>query len=129
MTRFARNTVTTIETVRELRLLGIDIFFEKENIHSIDASGGLMLTILASFAQEESLSASENCKWRVRKMFEVRQSTPVRMLGYKWIKGKLEVLPEEARTVRRIYRLYLSGMGSLYCPKANNRVSTRAKER
>ena len=67
ISRFARNTVTLLSTVRELKGLGIDVFFERENIHSMSGDGELMLSILASFAQEESLSVSENCKWRIRK--------------------------------------------------------------
>ena len=65
-TRFARNTVTMLETVRMLKEFDVDVFFEKENIHSMSGDGELMLTILASFAQEESRSVSENCKWRLR---------------------------------------------------------------
>ena len=70
ISRFARNTVTLLETVRELKNLGVNVWFEKENIHSISGDGELMLTILASFAQEESLSVSENCKWRIRNEFK-----------------------------------------------------------
>ena len=70
ISRFARNTVTLLETVRELKGLGIDVYFEEQNIHTLSADGELMLSILASYAQEESLSASENQKWRVRKNFE-----------------------------------------------------------
>ena len=62
ISRFARNTVTLLETVRELKTLGIDIFFEEQNIHSLSGEGELMLSILASYAQEESRSVSENCK-------------------------------------------------------------------
>ena len=70
ISRFARNTVTLLEVVRELKGISVDVYFEKENIHSLSGDGELMLTILASFAQEESLSVSENCKWRIRKQFE-----------------------------------------------------------
>ncbi len=69
ISRLARNTVTMLETVRELKDLNVDVYFEKENIHSLSGDGELMLTILASFAQEESRSVSENCKWRIRKGF------------------------------------------------------------
>ena len=72
ISRFARNTVTLLETVRELKDLGIDVFFEEQNIHSKSADGELMLTILASYAQEESRSVSENMKWRTR--YEKAQS-------------------------------------------------------
>ena len=70
ISRFARNTVTLLETVRMLKALGVDVFFEEQNIHTMSADGELMLTILASYAQEESLSASENQKWRIKKNFE-----------------------------------------------------------
>ena len=70
ISRFARNTVTLLETVRELKSLGVDVYFEEQNIHTLSADGEMMLTILASYAQEESLSASENQKWRIRKNFE-----------------------------------------------------------
>ena len=65
ISRFARNTVTLLETVRELKSLGIDVWFEKENLHSTSGDGELMLSILASFAQEESKSVSDNMKWRI----------------------------------------------------------------
>lgn len=70
ISRFARNTVTLLQTVRELKLLGVDVYFEEQNIHTIGADGELIITILASYAQEESRSASENQKWRIRKNFE-----------------------------------------------------------
>ena len=67
VSRFARNTITLLEVTRELKGLGIDVFFEKENMHSTSGDGELMLSLLASFAQEESRSISENCKWGIRK--------------------------------------------------------------
>lgn len=70
LSRFAHNTVTLLETVRELKALGVDVFFEEQNIHSMNGDGELMLSILASFAQEESRSVSENCKWRIRNDFQ-----------------------------------------------------------
>lgn len=112
VSRFARNTVTLLETVRELRLLGVDVYFEEQNIHSLSSDGELMLTILASYAQEESLSASENCKWRIRKRFENGELANLRfMFGYRIVKGKVEIAPEEAAVVRLIFADYLSGMG------------------
>ena len=60
ISRFARNTVVLLQTVRELKSMGVDVYFEEQNSHSMSADGELMLTILASYAQEESLSASEN---------------------------------------------------------------------
>jgi len=111
VTRFARNTVILLETVRELKLLGVDVFFEKENIHSASSDGELMLTFLASYAQEESRSVSENQKWRIRKMFEEGRPSTGRMLGYRLIDGKLCVVTDEAKIVRQIFSDYLSGMG------------------
>ena len=64
ISRFARNTVTLLQSIRELKELGVDVFFEEQNIHTMSADGELMLTILASYAQEESRSASENQKWQ-----------------------------------------------------------------
>ena len=83
ISRFARNTVTLLETVRELKGLGIDVFFEEQNIHTMSADGELMLTILASYAQEESRSVSENQKWRVKRNFENGIPWNGRMLGYR----------------------------------------------
>jgi len=110
--RFARNTVTMLEIVRELKLLGIDVYFEKENIHSLSGDGELMLTILASYAQEESRSVSENCKWRIRKRFAQGELVSLRfMFGYRIEKGKVEVDPEMADIVRMIFEDYIGGMG------------------
>ena len=111
VTRFARNTLTTLETVRELKALGVDVYFEKENIHSMSGDGELMLSILASFAQEESRSASENCKWRIRRMFEQGRPNTGNMLGYRLVDGRLQIVPEEAAVVRLIFSSYLDGMG------------------
>ena len=111
ISRFARNTVTLLQTVRELKALGVDVYFEEQNIHSADSDGELMLSILASYAQEESLSASENQKWRVRQNFE--QGKPWRgyMMGYRYDGERYVVVPEEADIVRSIYADYLSGKG------------------
>ncbi len=112
ITRFARNTVTLLETARELKLLGIDIFFEKENIHTMSGDGELMLTLLASFAQEESLSASENQKWRIRKSFEKGELANLRFIyGYDIHKGVITIDPIEATVVRTMFDDYISGMG------------------
>lgn len=70
ITRFARNTVPLLETVRELKTLGIDAYFEKEQMHSLGADGELLLTLLAMYAEEEARSASENQKWRIQKLYE-----------------------------------------------------------
>ena len=110
--RFARNTVTLLETARELKGLGISVSFEKENIDTMSGDGELMLAILASLAQEESRSVSENCKWRVRKKFEQGIPTGLRMYGYDVRNGNFTILPEEAAIIQRIFHMYLDGMGS-----------------
>jgi DNA invertase Pin-like site-specific DNA recombinase len=112
ISRFARNTVTLLSSVRELKALGIDVAFEQEKIRSLSADGELMLTILASYAQEESRSASENVKWRIRNGYkEGRPSNHITVFGYDYAGGNLTVIPEEAEVVRMIFADYLSGMG------------------
>ena len=111
VSRLARNTVTILQTVRELKLLGVDWFFEKENTHSQSKDGELILTILASYAQEESLSVSENCKWKIRHGFQDGKPTFTRIYGYKMKNGAFIVTPEEAKVVKMIFALFLSGLG------------------
>lgn len=111
VSRFARNTITTLNTVRELKDLGIDCYFEESHIHSISGDGELLLTILASYAQEESLSVSENCKWKIRHGFQDGRPTYASPFGYRMKKGKLIVVPEEAEVVKTIFASFLSGLG------------------
>lgn len=111
ISRLARNTVTLLETVRELRTYSVDVYFEEQNIHTLSSEGELMLTILASYAQEESLSVSENQKWRIQKNFKEGKPWNGAMLGYRNVNGTLTVIPEEAELVKRIFDMYLSGMG------------------
>ncbi len=101
-----------LESVRELKELGVDVFFEEQNIHSISPDGEFMLTLLGSYAQEESYSASENKKWQIRRDFEQGKVSSITMLGYKRNRnGVLEIIPEEAEIVKLIFNSYLSGMG------------------
>lgn len=120
ISRFARNTVTLLETVRELKNMGVDVYFEEQNIHSLSADGELMLTILASYAQEESLSASENQKWRIKRNFENGMPWNGTMLGYRYENGTLIVEPSEAETVNRIFTEYLAGFGMTAIAKRLN---------
>lgn len=115
ISRFARNTVTLLKYVRELKELGVAIFFEENNINTSSSEGEMMLTVLASFAQEESRSFSENNKWALKKKFERGEGmvNTKRFLGYdKDENGHLIINEAEAKIVRRIYDMYLSGMGS-----------------
>lgn len=82
--RFARNTVNLLETVRHLKELVIEVRFEKERINSLSGNGEVMLTLLASFAQEEIISLSNNVKWETRKRMEQGISTGhFRVFGYR----------------------------------------------
>ena len=120
VSRFARNTVTLLQTVRDFKAWGVDIFFEEQNIHTMSGDGELMMTILASYAQEESRSASENQKWRIKRNFEEGMPWNGAMLGYRLKNGRYEIIPEEADLVRRIYDEYLSGDGYLTIAKRLN---------
>ena len=113
ISRFARNTVDTLETVRRLKALGIEVRFEKEGINTMDESGELMITLFASFAQEESRSISENCKWGIRKRFEngTIGVTNKHILGYQYDEElkKYIIIPEEAEVVRQMFDMFLAG--------------------
>lgn len=120
VSRFARNTLTLLQSVRELTALGIDVYFEKENLHSISPDGELMLTLIATYAEEEARNTSENVKWRIKKKFENGEPTHTRIYGYRWVDNNFVVAPEEAKVVRKIFDLYLSGMGRLRIAKFLN---------
>lgn len=122
ISRFARNTVTLLETVRELKAIGVDVFFEEQNIHSISAEGELMLTILASYAQEESFSASENQKWRIRKSFENGELVNLRFLyGFQIKKGIITPHPDEALIVNEVFDRVIAGESCTEIAKDLNR--------
>lgn len=125
-TRFARNTVVLLSTLRELKKLNIEVIFEKDNIRSLSESGELLITLLAAFAQAESQSASENQRWRIQKMFEEGRPNTGTMLGYRLKDGKLVIVPEEVEIVRMIFSDYLSGMGICAIAKKLNRMNVAA---
>lgn len=112
VTRFARNTVDSIQSIHKLKLLGIAVFFEKENIDTLDAKGEVLLTILSSLAQDESRSISENSKWGIRRRYESGKfgMSTKRFLGYDMDdSGHLVINPKQAKIVERLYDEYLSG--------------------
>ena len=111
ISRFARNTVTLLQTTRELKELGIDVYFEEQNIHTLSPTGEMMLTLLASFAQEESRSTSENMKWRIQKNFEEGKPWSWLIFGYRYENGHYVIVPEEAEIVKSIFNMYISGIG------------------
>ena len=112
VSRFARNTVDSLTTIRLLKEHGVEVYFEEQNIYTLDSKGELLLTIMSSIAQEESRSISENVTWGQRKRFadgKVSMSYK-RFLGYrKGENGEPEIVENEAVIVRRIYRLFLEG--------------------
>ena len=114
VSRFARNTVDSLVTIRKLKEKGVEVYFEKENIYSLDGKGELLLTIMSSLAQEESRSISENVTWGQRKRFsDGKVSLPYKQfLGYERGENKNDppvVNPEQAVIVRRIYRTFMEG--------------------
>lgn len=116
ISRFARNTLDCLQNVRKLKTLGIPVIFEKENIDSMGTSGELFLTIMASLAQQESASISQNT--RMGWQYNFQQGKPMlnqsRFMGYTKNRGdmQLAIVPEEAETVRSIYRMYLEGFSA-----------------
>ncbi|TDT50755.1 recombinase family protein [Fonticella tunisiensis] len=129
VSRFARNTVDTLTTVRKLKEKGVEVYFEKENIYTMDSKGELLITIMSSLAQEESRSISENVAWGQRKRFaDGKFSLPYkRFLGY--TKGEDDfpkIVEEEAKIVRLIYKMFLEGKTALSIAKylTENKVQT-----
>ncbi len=113
ISRFARNTVDTLTAVRQLKDNGVEVFFEKENIYTMDSKGELLITIMSSLAQEESRSISENVAWGKRaKCEEGKVYLPYKQfLGYeKGPDGQPMIVEEQAQTVRLIYKLFLEGL-------------------
>ena len=115
VSRFARNTVDSLTTVRKLKDAGVEVYFEKENIWTLDSKGELLITIMSSLAQEESRSISENVTWGQRKRFaDGKVSIPYgQFLGYrKGADGLPEIVPEQAEIVRSIYRMCIEGVST-----------------
>ena len=113
ISRFARNTVDTLTAVRQLKDKGVEVFFEKENIFTMDSKGELLITIMSSLAQEESRSISENVAWGKRaKCEEGKVYLPYKQfLGYKkGSDGQPQIVEEQAIIVRQIYKMFLEGL-------------------
>lgn len=112
ISRFARNTLTLLETTRALKEIGVGVFFEKEGLYSDHGQGEMILTLMAAVAQEESRDVSDNCKWRIRNRFkEGELHGMAQMYGYDIRHGEMFINEEQAKVVRRIFASYLSGMG------------------
>ena len=112
LSRFARNTVDCLDTVRLLKANGIGVYFEKENINTLTESSEFLVTLFSGFAQAESESLSKNVAWGKEKSAKAGNVhfQYKKMLGYrKGTDGQPEIVPEEAKIIRRIYRRYLAG--------------------
>ena len=123
ISRFARNTTDCLELVRKLAEMDVFIFFERENINTQDMEGELMLTILSSLAEDESVSISQNVKWSIQKRF--RNGTFIIAYppyGYRNADGKMEIIPEEAGVVRYVFDAFLSG-------KSTSTIAEELKEK
>ena len=112
ISRFARNTLDCLQYIRQLKDKNISVYFEKENINTMDAKGEVLLTIMASLAQQESQSLSQNVKLGLQYRYQQGkvQVNHKRFMGYtKDEDGNLIIVPEEAEVIKRIYREYLEG--------------------
>lgn len=108
--RFARNTVDLLSTIRTLKEHNVEVFFEKENLSTFSHDGELMLSIMASFAQEESRSISENVRWGIKKRFEKglpNGRNPV--FGYDWVGDDLIINEKEGWIVTQMFKDYADG--------------------
>jgi len=124
ISRFARNTVTILKVARELKSLGIAIFFEEQNINTLSQEGELLMTTMAAFAEEESKGMRDNLKWTIQKKFERGDIiiNTTRFLGYDLDEyGDMVINQEQAVLVRKIFQMYLDGMGCFKIAKELNR--------
>ncbi|MFA9423807.1 MAG: recombinase family protein [Sedimentibacter sp.] len=112
ISRFARNTLILLESVRELKRIGVGVIFEEQGINTLNSEGELLLTVLAAIAEEERKSVRENIKWSIEKKFK-RGDAIVdinRLIGYdKDENGRFVINEEQAEIVRKIYKLFLKG--------------------
>lgn len=110
ISRFARNTKECLEAIRELKLLGIGVYFEKENIDTATMSGEMMTALFASFAQAESESISGNMRWSYQRRMQSGEFITCKApFGYRLRNGTLEIEESEAEIIRLIFNRYLSG--------------------
>lgn len=125
VSRFARNTVDSLTNVRKLKAHGVEVYFEKENIWTMDSKGELLITIMSSLAQEESRSISENVAWGKRKGFAEGKCSLAygAFLGYD---KDFKINEEQAELVRLIYKLFISGFSEYRIAKFLEKKGERA---
>jgi len=130
ISRFARNTVDALNYIRELKDLGVSVYFENENVDTLTPGGEVLLTILAAMAEQESRTMSTNIKWSYQKKFqngEVILNTSI-LLGYgKNSKGEYVIIEEEAEIVRRIFREYVGGTSIPHIAKILEEAGAKTK--
>ena len=114
LSRFARNTVDALTTIRSLKAAGVAVYFQKEHINTMDSTGEFLITLMSSFAEEESRSISENVTWAVRHRYaQGIYHLPGLLLGYQRSQdGEIQVNEAKGRVVRFIYLLALAGKSS-----------------
>lgn len=115
ISRFGRNLTDSLSSIRELKSLHVDVFFEKENIHTESTSSEILFTLLMAIAENESVCQSENVKWGIQRKYETGDISSIpcgKFLGYNKVKGTLIIDEAEAEIVRRIYRSFLDGVGT-----------------
>ena len=127
ISRLARNTVDLLRIVRELKNLGVSIRFEREHIDTATADGELLLTLLASFAQEESASLSANVKWAIRNRYKAGGTNSFNIYGYTWRDGQFTINEAEAWVVRLLFTNYLDGISPEETARLLNEQGLRSR--
>ncbi|WP_308165722.1 recombinase family protein [Arcanobacterium phocae] len=128
ISRLARNTVDLLATVRELKNLGVAVRFEREGIDTLSSDGELLLTLLASFAQEESRSLSQNVKWSIQRRFTQGIPNSTLIYGYRWVEGQFVIEPREAKAIQLAYQWFIEeGVSAETITKRLNNAGYRSR--
>ena len=131
ISRMARNTVLLHATVRELREMDVDVYFEENAIHTISHEGDFLLSVLSALADEESRIVSKNTKWRIRKDFEEGIPNNNTILGYRLqaVDGHKEyvVVPNEALIIEFIFTCFLGGAGCIQIARTLNELGLKTR--
>lgn len=128
ISRFGRNSMDMLNTIRYLKTLGIGIFFERENINTLSVDGEILLTLLSSFAEEESCSISSNVAWAIRNGFPEGKHKITHLYGYRIENREFTIIPEEAEVVKRIFSLFLEGNSIKHVATLLNEAGLRARD-
>ena len=126
ISRFARNTVDLLKTVRYLRSINVEVRFERENINTLSTEGEFWITVLAAFAEAESDTTSTNIKWALRKRFSQGIPSGAGIYGYRREGSDYKVVPEEAAIVKLIFENYLNGISAERTAAQRNEQGVRS---